>query len=63
VNNLHPIVSQSFKRYNNEQFGNEVADIPWSVVELFHDLNDAVSAWNTRNTMLPIVMHHLRRKE
>ena len=24
-----------------------MADIPWSVVESFDDLNDAVSAWNT----------------
>ena len=38
---------RSFKRYNKEQFRSEVADIPWSVVESFDDLNDAVSAWNT----------------
>ena len=37
----------SFKRYNKEQFHSEVADIPWSVIESFDDLNDAVSAWNT----------------
>ena len=24
-----------------------MADIPWSVIESFDDLNDAVSAWNT----------------
>ena len=39
--------TRSFKRYNKEQFHSEVADIPWSVVESFDDLNDAVSAWNT----------------
>lgn len=38
---------QSFKRYNKEQFRSEVAGVPWSVVEYFDDLNDAVSAWNT----------------
>ena len=41
------IETRSFKRYNKEQFRSEVADIPWSVVESFDDLNDAVSAWNT----------------
>lgn len=39
--------ARSFKRYNKEKFRSEVADIPWSVVESFDDLNDAVSAWNT----------------
>ena len=38
---------RSFKRYNKEKFRSEVAGIPWSVVESFDDLNDAVSAWNT----------------
>jgi len=38
---------RSFKRYNKEQFRSEVAGVPWSVVESFDDLNDAVSAWNT----------------
>ena len=38
---------RSFKRYNKEQFRSEVASIPWSVVESFGDLNDAISAWNT----------------
>jgi len=38
---------RSFKCYNKEQFHSEVAGVPWTVVEYFDDLNDAVSAWNT----------------
>ena len=38
---------RSFKRYNKEQFFKDVADIPWSTVESFDDINDAASAWNS----------------
>ena len=38
---------RSFKRYNKEQFCKDVADIPWSTVESFDDINDAASAWNS----------------
>ena len=50
---------RSFKCYKKDQFYSEVADIPWSVVESFVDVNDAVSASNTLS-MLLIIMYLLR---
>ena len=38
---------RSSKRYNKEQFCKDVADIPWSTVESFDDINDAALAWNS----------------
>ena len=38
---------RSFRRYNKQQFHNEVASIPRSVVESFDCLNNAVFAWKT----------------
>ena len=38
---------RSFKRYNKERCCEDVADIPWSIIESFDDIDDAVSFWNS----------------
>ena len=38
---------RSFKRYNREHFCIDFTGIPWSIIESFDDINDAVSAWNS----------------
>ncbi len=47
---------RSFKRYNREHFCKDIAGIPWSVVESFDDINDAVSAWN--NLFIDVANRH-----
>ena len=38
---------RSYKRYNREHFCKDITGIPWSVIESFDVINDAVSAWNS----------------
>ena len=36
---------RSFKHYNKNHFRRDIASVPWSVIESFDDINDAVVAW------------------
>ena len=36
---------RSFKRYNKVDFCKDVSKIPWNVLEIFDDINDAVRTW------------------
>ena len=35
-----------FKHYNKEEFIKDIAAIPWSILESFDDINDALGIWN-----------------
>ena len=37
---------RSFKHYNKEEFIKDIAAIPWSILESFDDINDALGIWN-----------------
>ena len=37
---------RSYKNYNKESFRQDIARVPWSIIESFEDINDAVEAWN-----------------
>ena len=59
----HGIIKEvrSFKQYNKEQFCKDVAKIPWSMVECFTNINDAVSAWFT--LLIDVVNKHTPLKK
>ena len=37
---------RSYKNYNQESFRQDIARVPWSIIESFEGINDAVEAWN-----------------
>ena len=37
---------RSYKNFNKESFRQDIAWVPWSIIESFDDINDAVEAWN-----------------
>ena len=47
---------RSFKHYNKEHFQRDIASVPWSVVESFDDINDAVVTWN--NLFVDVANQH-----
>ena len=47
---------RSFKHYNKEHFQRDIASVPWSVIESFDDINDAVVAWN--NLFVDVANQH-----
>jgi exonuclease III len=38
---------RSFKHYNREAFYNDISQAPWSVIDVFTDIDDKVNAFNT----------------
>ena len=38
---------RSFKHYNREAFHNDLSQAPWSVIDIFTDIDDKVNAFNT----------------
>ena len=47
---------RSFKHYNKNHFRRDIASVPWSVIESFDDINDAVVAWN--NLFVDVANQH-----
>ena len=47
---------RSFKHYNKNHFRRDIASVPWSVIESFDDINDAVVAWN--NLFIDVANQH-----
>ena len=47
---------RSFKHYNKDYFQRDIASVPWSVIESFDDINDAVIAWN--NLFVDVANQH-----
>ena len=47
---------RSFKHYNKNHFRRDIAIVPWSVIESFDDINDAVVSWN--NLFVDVANQH-----
>ncbi|PFX15414.1 hypothetical protein AWC38_SpisGene20370 [Stylophora pistillata] len=47
---------RSFKHCDKNHFRKDVASVPWSVIESFDDINDAVVAWN--NLFVDVANQH-----
>jgi len=43
----HSITYRSLKKFNEENFKNDLMCIPWDVIKVFDDVNDALDSWYT----------------
>ena len=69
VKNSHfTITYRSFKKFNEEEFCNDLQSIPWDIIKMFDDTNDAVETWSSLfldvvNKHLPLKQHRVKRKQ
>ena len=69
VKNSHfTITYRSFKGFNEENFCNDLKSIPWDIIKMFDDTNDAVETWSSlfldvANKHLPLKQHRVKRKQ
>ena len=71
VKNSHfTITYRSFKNVNEDEFCNDLQSIPWDIIKMFDDTNDAVETWSSLflevvnvNKHLPLKQHCVKRKQ
>lgn len=63
----YSISYRSFKNFNEENFKNDLRLIPWDIVKMFDDPNDALDTWSRLfldvvNKHIPIKQHRVKHK-
>jgi len=63
----HTISYRSFKHFNEEDFTKDLEQVPWDVIKVFDDVDDAIDSWYSLLNVvidkhLPIKEHRVKRQ-